>query len=291
MRGLLALLLWAAPALADPPVMAPQRVIFRTVAGDLVFALYPEVAPRTVEQFLKLAKLGVFDTTHFYRVESNFVVQLSSHWDRERPLSDEQRASVRRIPLEVATGVLHTPWVLSMAREDKDPDSAETSFSILLVQAPHLDGKYTVFGKMERGFDVILEMLKAPRDASNRPLTRLGVTGTDVVDSAALATAGVRPATAVLDARGAEGKDTDAVRVRAALPVALVGLLCLLVFLLRARLPPRHLVSINLLGVLVSVYALLVLLVPQGGISSTIGLAVFIALIATFKLMSRFESY
>ena len=69
---------------------------------------------------------------------------------------------IQRIPLEV-NAVAHERGVLSMARWDDDPDSAETSFSILLGPAPHLDGSYTVFGQVESGWNAIERIEAAPR--------------------------------------------------------------------------------------------------------------------------------
>jgi cyclophilin family peptidyl-prolyl cis-trans isomerase len=67
--------------------------------------------------------------------------------------------------------VNHIRGVLSMARGD-DPNSADTSFFIVLGQAPHLDGKYTVFGKVVDGIDVLDEMVKVARDGE-RPRQRI----------------------------------------------------------------------------------------------------------------------
>ncbi|MFO0936678.1 MAG: peptidylprolyl isomerase [Gemmataceae bacterium] len=60
-----------------------------------------------------------------------------------------------------------TARVLSMARMDNDPDSAQTSFSILLGDAPHLDGKYTVFGELSFGWDIVEMLGQVPRRAAS----------------------------------------------------------------------------------------------------------------------------
>src|SRR5262249_8376418 len=177
----------------EPPRAGPERVVLHTAAGDIVLALYPDVAPRHVEQVLHLTRLGVYDTTHFYRVEPNFVVQVSTALDRTEPLTAAQRAAVHPLPAEFARGGPRR-GVLSMARQDNDPDSAETSFSILLADAPHLDGKYTVFGHVESGMDVVDEICRVPRNAKHQPLVRVEVQRAEAVDAAALLSlAGPRP--------------------------------------------------------------------------------------------------
>src|SRR5262249_17962019 len=140
-----AVVAFATTAVASPEKAGP-RVIFHTVAGDLVFALYPKAAPETVEQFLLLTRNGVYDTTHFRRLEPGFVLQTGIADDRTTPLSPWQRELIHKLHGEYGADVRHKRGVLSLARPDNDPDGGETSFSILLRDAPHMDGKYTVFG-------------------------------------------------------------------------------------------------------------------------------------------------
>jgi cyclophilin family peptidyl-prolyl cis-trans isomerase len=167
---------------AAVPDKAAPRVIFHTVAGDLVFALYPTVAPRTVEQFLALTRAGVYDTTHFFRLESGYVLQTGVAADRVVPLTAAQRALIRKLPREYGTGVRHTRGVLSLARPDNDPDGGETSFSIILGNASHLDGKYTIFGELESGGDVLALLERVPV-RNGRPTSRLGIDSAEVVES------------------------------------------------------------------------------------------------------------
>src|SRR6185369_7440944 len=101
------------------------------------------------------------------------------------------------------SSIRHVRGVLSMAREDADINSAETSFSILLGPAPHLDGKYTVFGRLEAGEAVLEEMVKVPRGALMRPVTRLDVTRAEVIPASELGKAVIAPARAVAIPAGA----------------------------------------------------------------------------------------
>jgi cyclophilin family peptidyl-prolyl cis-trans isomerase len=279
----------AAGAAAPRQRLARERVVLHTAAGDVVLAFYPDLAPKHVEQVLRLMRLGAYDTTHFCRVEPKFVAQLSTVLDRDEPLTAEQHAAVRRLPGEF--GGRHHRGVLSMAREDGDPDSAETSFSVLLADAPHLDGKYTVFGEVESGMDVIDALCRVPRNG-NQPVIRLTVLGTEVVESAAdlaslhLARAREVEVPAALAPQPPDAAHAPEVAGGILLMVG-CGLAC---FFLAGRVSLRVLVSLNLVAVLVGSFLLFVILVPAGQAHAWLALALFLGLLGVLKLMSRFES-
>jgi cyclophilin family peptidyl-prolyl cis-trans isomerase len=289
-----ALLLAAGVAAADDPPRfeprkGPERVVFNTAAGDLVFAFYPDVAPGHVRHFLALAGEGVYDTTHFGRLERGFVLQLYTAEDRRVPLTDPQRALLRPLKAEFSR-LHHRRGTLSMARLDNDPDSARSSFSILLGPAPHLDGNYTIFGEVERGMDVVDELCKVPADG-NRPVVRLDVRKAVVVPSV-----GELAKMALVSARPVEVPATAAADTAVVGAPALAGGLALIVacglasFALANRLPGRVLTSLVLVNVLIGSFFLLALLTPVAQTSSALSIAVFAGMLGTFKMMSRFES-
>jgi cyclophilin family peptidyl-prolyl cis-trans isomerase len=286
--ALLAVLVLALPAAAqETPRLAKERIVLHTVAGDIVLALYPDVAPRHVEQLLKLTRLDVYDGTHFYRVEPNFVVQLASAQDRRQPLSAEQKKALHPLPAEFSN-LKHRRGVLSMARDTNKPDSAETSFSILLADAPHLDGQYTIFGHVEAGMGVVDEMCKVPRNTGHNPVVRLTVDSAAVVDSegaAPLSLAGPRPV---------EVPDSLKPATTATWEVAggvLLMVLCGLVgFFGAKRLPPRAQPSIHLISVLIGGFLLLVLLFPLSQAHEWVAVGLFLGVLGLLRVMSQFES-
>ncbi len=157
------------------PAVDKERVIFETQWGDLVFALYPEVAPKHTAQIKKLVSLGAYDGTRFFRVEPNFVLQLATIHDRLTPLNKEQKQAEKPIQAEFSKTLQHAKGILSMARWD-DPNSAKSSFSIVLgTGASHLDGQYTIFGHLESGADAINKMIAYDRNNRNAPVERLTV--------------------------------------------------------------------------------------------------------------------
>ncbi len=155
----------SAPDSTVPAVSAP-RVSMQTNAGTLTLELFPDSAPKTVEQFVKLVRAGVYDGAYFYRLDRGFVLQTSEpQTERATPLTAEQRALIHPLALEAMT-LVHRRGVLSLAHRD-DPNSGETSFSILLGDAPHLDGKYTIFGMLQ-GSEEVLEQIEQRFDSHAR---------------------------------------------------------------------------------------------------------------------------
>ena len=282
---LLATLVCAAGAAAQEapaPRVAAERIVLRTNVGDMVLALYPEVAPRHAEQLLKLARMGAYDGVNFFRVESTFVAQLSDARYKQPAPSPEQLQAIRTLPAEFSA-LRHRRGTLSMAHYDDRPDSGETSFSILLGDAPHLDGKYTVFGHLERGQDVLDLIARATCDAKHQPLTPIVVRRAEVLDSPkALARVSLRPAGYY---------DERLEWVKGCMPWGgVAAVLCgLLLFALSRRVVPAAFGSAGLLLVMVAFFGLFVAYVPRAGSSQWTAVALFLSVPVFFKLMNRFE--
>jgi cyclophilin family peptidyl-prolyl cis-trans isomerase len=139
-----------------------KDVLLRTSMGDITLEMDPELAPEHVRNFLKLVESGWYDHTAFHRIIPGFVIQggLGSTRADNKPHPADKW--VHKLKGEFSHTALHIRGVLSMARAS-DPDSADTSFFIVLGPATHLDGKYTIFGKVVDGFDTIELIEKAAR--------------------------------------------------------------------------------------------------------------------------------
>ena len=122
--------------------------------GTMTAELYPEMAPKTVINFLSLIKEDFFSGLIFHRVIRGFMIQGGGYTEQ---FEDTDAAS---IPGEFkANGFMdntlkHTRGVLSMARTS-DPNSASSQFFIMHADAPHLDAQYAGFGMLTDGFDVL----------------------------------------------------------------------------------------------------------------------------------------
>jgi len=142
--------------------LARYRVALHTDLGDIVLAFYPDSAPEHVRQFLRFAKLGLYDGTTFHRVAPGFVLQGGLLTTRSTPVPQKYAPLVKPLKAEF-NARKHERGMLSMARSD-DPDSGMDSFFIVLDSQPHLDGQYTLFGYVEQGMDVVDKIVARPVD-------------------------------------------------------------------------------------------------------------------------------
>ena len=152
-----------------PEQLAQHRAVLETSLGSITIGFMPGVAPEHVRNFLQLAQAGVLDGTAFHRVVRGFVVQTGALNTRAR-LTEKQQKFVRNLQPEF-NDTKHVKGIVSMARGD-DPASASTSFFIVTGDAPTLDGKYTVFGRVIDGLDV-LDKIESTPVSGESPTTRI----------------------------------------------------------------------------------------------------------------------
>ena len=149
-------------ASAPAAEMAAFHAVLETSKGAITIALRPDKAPEHVRNFLRLAQSGAYDGTTFHRVVRGFVIQTGMMSTRGTALTQTQQSYVHTLQPEF-NDIVHVAGTLSMARLD-DPASASTSFFICTAPAPSLDGKYTAFGEVISGMDVVLAIEAAPVD-------------------------------------------------------------------------------------------------------------------------------
>jgi peptidyl-prolyl cis-trans isomerase B (cyclophilin B) len=146
----------AAPAKPDAKPAEPKKgsrpvkqsaVITMEKGGDIVIEFYPEDAPKTVENFVTLAKKGFYNGVTFHRREEGFVIQGGD------PKGNGTGGPGYTIPAEF-NKQKHVRGAVAMART-QDPNSAGSQFYICLAPANFLDGQYTVFGIVTKGMDVV----------------------------------------------------------------------------------------------------------------------------------------
>ncbi|MBQ6370072.1 MAG: peptidylprolyl isomerase [Firmicutes bacterium] len=136
--------------------------------GDVMRGeLYPEIAPITVENFIKLVEDGFYDGLIFHRVIPGFMIQGGC------PDGTGMGGPGWSIQGEFASNgvkndLKHERGVLSMARSMM-PNSAGSQFFIMVADAPHLDGDYAAFGKIVEGMEAADRIVKQPRNAMDKP--------------------------------------------------------------------------------------------------------------------------
>lgn len=152
--------------------VAQYRAVLETSLGDITLSFTPHKAPMHVRNFLRLAQAGVYDGMGFHRVVKGFVIQTGHVPSRHTPLNETQQRYVRSLKAELNDQV-HELGTLSMARLE-DPDSASSSFFIVTARTPALDGKYTVFGRVESGLDVV-QKIEAVAVNGDAPVERVAL--------------------------------------------------------------------------------------------------------------------
>lgn len=149
--------------------MANPIVTFEMENGDIMKAeLYPDVAPKTVENFVDLVKKGFYDGLIFHRVIRGFMIQGGC------PDGTGMGGPGYTIPGEFSQNgfrndLKHEPGVLSMARS-MHPDSAGSQFFIMHETSPHLDGAYAAFGRIIEGMETVNQIAETATDFRDRPL-------------------------------------------------------------------------------------------------------------------------
>lgn len=154
---------------ATPAVALDVReaAILETNLGVIVIAFYPEVAPEHCKSFKRLVTAGFYDHTRFHRILDTFVIQGGDILTRDAdPDNDGTGGPGYTVPAEF-NGIPHDLGILSMARSS-DPNSAGSQFFICLSRerTQALDGKYTVFGKVIGGLDVVQKIGKVQTTAN-----------------------------------------------------------------------------------------------------------------------------
>lgn len=121
--------------------------------GDMVFELYPEYAPETVQNFMDLAESGFYKNLTFHRIYKGFMIQGGST-DGMGMAGSDKTIKGEFSANGVDNPITHERGVISMARTN-DPDSASSQFFICDADSTFLDGQYAAFGKLVEGYDVL----------------------------------------------------------------------------------------------------------------------------------------
>ena len=152
------------------------KAVISTGLGDLTVELWNDVAPKHVENFLKLGKSGFYDNLTFHRIISGFVAQGGCPdgngtggpgWNVDAEFNDRD----------------HVKGTLSMARS-QDPNSAGSQFFVCLGrdQCQHLDGKYTAFGQVIEGLDIVEKFEAVEVDKNDCPQEKISLNNVKLLE-------------------------------------------------------------------------------------------------------------
>ena len=176
---------------ADRPPIIPQtatgpKAIIKTKYGDMHIKFYPDVAPKHVENFIKLAKSGFYDGTIFHRVIPGFMIQGGDPNTKSSLRKDtygqggpkDEKGNPILLKAEF-NDTPHKRGIVSMARAS-EPDTAGSQFFIVVEPSHFLDRKYTAFGEVIKGLGVADKIVIVPRNDHDLPNERVEMTVTIV---------------------------------------------------------------------------------------------------------------
>ncbi|MBR0278172.1 MAG: peptidylprolyl isomerase [Clostridia bacterium] len=148
----------------------PTVTIEMKNGGIIKAELYPEIAPNTVNNFIYLIKKGFYDGLIFHRCIEGFMIQGGD------PEGNGMGGPGYCIKGEFSNNgfennLKHTKGVLSMARRAFPLDSAGSQFFIMVEDYPFLDGDYASFGKVTEGMDIVMNIVRQPKDFNDKPVT------------------------------------------------------------------------------------------------------------------------
>jgi cyclophilin family peptidyl-prolyl cis-trans isomerase len=149
-----------------PPSEEAEKVVkikIETSQGNILADLYPVEAPKTVENFIKLAKKGFYDGLIFHRVIPGFMIQTGD------PAGTGRGGPGYTFEDEFSKKLRHDqPGVISMA--NSGPNTNGSQFFITEVPTPWLNDKHSVFGRVTSGLDIVSAIARVPRDADDKPI-------------------------------------------------------------------------------------------------------------------------
>lgn len=155
--------------------------VITTSEGVMVIEFYPDVAPKHVENFETLAKKGFYDGTAFHRVIPGFMIQGGDPNTKNLDAKDTWGMGGPGYTVNAEfNSKHHARGIVSMARSS-DPNSAGSQFFICHGDAGFLDGQYTVFGNLIKGFDVLDKIATTPTEPPDRPIKRVNIESIKIV--------------------------------------------------------------------------------------------------------------
>ncbi|MBI3313492.1 MAG: peptidylprolyl isomerase [Candidatus Omnitrophica bacterium] len=169
---------------AQTPASLPQeetrteseviKIKIETSLGNIEAELYPQDAPKTVENFVTLTKKGFYDGIIFHRVIPDFMIQTGD------PTGTGMGGPGYKFQDEFSSKRHDSAGVLSMA--NSGPNTNGSQFFITDAATPWLDGRHSVFGKVTSGLDVVKAIARTPRGPNDKPVTPVAMKKVSVLE-------------------------------------------------------------------------------------------------------------
>jgi peptidyl-prolyl cis-trans isomerase B (cyclophilin B) len=184
-----ALLLAQAAAKAPPPAqpslaeLTNKQAVVTTSAGAFVIDLRPDLAPNHVAYFVKLAKAGSYNGTIFHRVILRGLIQGGDPLSKDPSKSKLYGTGGLGVLKAEVSAENHTRGAVSAVLQPNKPNSGGAQFFVCISDQPSLDGRYTIFGRVADGMDVVQKISEMPADTDGRPKERIEITSVVIRDT------------------------------------------------------------------------------------------------------------
>lgn len=179
-----------APAPAAPftttltlPEMANKQAVVNSSAGTFVIDLKTELAPNHVGYFIKLAKEGAYEGTVFHRVIRHGIIQGGDPLSKDPAKANAYgTGGLGVLEAEISAERATRGGVAAVIQPGK-PDSASAQFFVCVTDQPALDGKYTIFGRVSDGLDVVTRISEADATPEGKPTSRVEIVSVTIRDT------------------------------------------------------------------------------------------------------------
>ena len=157
------------------------KVRITTKYGKIDLQLFKDT-PLHRANFIYLVKQGYFNNTYFHRVVKGFIIQAGNADDASVPKKRKKLGNAYRLPYEKGNGRVHSYGTVSGAKEyRKNPDNMTSPYEFFIFlgkksQTKHLNGRYTIFGKVTKGMNVVEKIANLPADEGDWPLYNVYIT-------------------------------------------------------------------------------------------------------------------
>jgi cyclophilin family peptidyl-prolyl cis-trans isomerase len=163
--------------------MTNKQAVLETSAGTIVIDLRPDLAPNHVGYFIKLAGEGAYDGTIFHRVIRHGIIQGGDPLSKDPAKVKQYGTGGLGVLAAEVSGETHTRGAVSAVLQPNRPDSAGSQFFICVSDQAALDGKYTIFGRVSEGLDVVTRISEVPASADGVPDERVVIESVTIRDT------------------------------------------------------------------------------------------------------------
>ena len=164
--------------------MSNKQAVVETSLGTFIIDLRPELAPNHVGYFIKLAREGAYDGTTFHRVLALAIIQGGDPLTRDPAKAKLYgTGGLGVLKPEFSTTEHATRGAVAAVLRPNDPDSGGSQFFVCVTDQPALDGKYTIFGRVSDGMDIVQKISQMPADGNGAPNQRVTINAIAIRDT------------------------------------------------------------------------------------------------------------